>query len=62
MPGFDGTWPSGQGVLAGQGRGFCILKNSEKRPHQLEGFASLQGMPVGQTIENVQRKNTQEDD
>ena len=23
MPGFDGTGPSGQGPIAGRGRGFC---------------------------------------
>jgi len=43
-----------QGPLTGQGRGFCVLKNSEKRPLQLLGFAGLQGTPVDQTIENVQ--------
>lgn len=58
MLGFDGTWPSGQGSLAGQGCGICVLKNSEKRPHQLEGIANLQGTPSGQIIENVQKNQT----
>jgi hypothetical protein len=62
MRGSDGTALSDRDPLAGRSRGFCVLKNSEKRPHQVEGFAGLQGTPVGQTIENVQRKNTQEDD
>ncbi len=54
MPGFDGTGPSGQGPMSGQGRGFCVLRSSEKSPHQLQGFAGLRGVPVRQTSDNVE--------
>jgi hypothetical protein len=47
MPGFNGKGP-----LTGKGCGFCILKNSEKNTHQVQGFAGLQDVPVGQKIEN----------
>jgi hypothetical protein len=54
MPGFDGTGPSGQGPLTGQGRGFCILKNSEEKPRQLQCYAGLQGTRIGQINEIAQ--------
>jgi hypothetical protein len=54
MPRFDGTGPLGQGPMTGQGRGFCILKFSEKNSGQLQGFAGLQGVPVGQIDENFE--------
>ena len=52
MPGFDGTGPSGRGPMSGQGRGFCVLRSSEKSPQQLQGFAGLRGVPVRQTSDN----------
>jgi len=52
MPGFDGTGPSGRGPMRGQGRGFCILKSSEKSPHQLQGFAGLRSAPIRKTSGN----------
>jgi len=54
MPGFDGTGPSGRGPMSGQGRGFCVLRSSEKSPYQLQGFVGLRGVPVGQINENFQ--------
>jgi len=54
MPGFDGTGPLGQGPMTGQGRGFCVLKSSEKNSHQLQGFAGLQSVPVGQISESFE--------
>ena len=60
MPGFDGKGPSGQGPLTGKGRGFCILKSSEKNPHQVQGFAGLHGVPVDQNIENDSEDNRKE--
>ena len=60
MPGFNGKGPSGQGPLTGKGRGFCILKSSEKNPHQVQGFAGLQGMPVDQKTENNSEDNRKE--
>jgi len=54
MPGFDGTGPLGQGPMTGRGRGFCILKSSGKSPHQLQGFAGLHGVPVGQINESFE--------
>ncbi len=52
MPGFDGTGPSGRGPMSGQGRGFCVLRSSEKSPHQLQGFAGLRGVPVDRKVKN----------
>ena len=46
MPRFDGTGPMGQGPLSGGGRGFCVLKRSEKNPDQIKGFAGIDGKPV----------------
>ena len=60
MPGFNGKGPSGQGPLTGKGRGFCILKSSEKNPHQVQGFAGLQGVPVDQKKENNSEDNRKE--
>ena len=60
MPGFNGKGPSGQGPLTGKGRGFCILKSSEKNPHQVQGFAGLHGVPVDQKIENNSEDNGKE--
>ena len=54
MPGFDGTGPLGQGPMTGRGRGFCVLTNSKKNPDQLEGFAGLQAVPVGQKVKNFE--------
>jgi hypothetical protein len=46
MPGFDGTGPSGQGPMTGRGLGFCVLKESESNPGQMEGFSGVNGKPV----------------
>jgi len=58
MPGLDGTGPSGQGPLTGKGQGFCILKRTEEQSGQVKGFVGLQGTPVEQRIENIERVNT----
>ena len=47
MPGFDGTGPFGKGPMTGLGRGFCILKTSQGKPELVEGFAGVNGRPVG---------------
>ena len=52
MPGFDGTGPSGQGPLTGQGRGFCALKTSEGNPGQVKGVVGLQSVPISQKVKN----------
>lgn len=46
MPGFDGTGPQGRGPLAGRGRGYCILRQANGRPGQVNGLAGIQGTPV----------------
>jgi len=59
MPRFDGTGPLGQGPMTGRGRGFCVLKDSENNSGQLQGFAGLQGVPVGQigkSFENTRKE------
>lgn len=47
MPGFDGTGPLGQGPMTGRGLGFCVLTTSKESPGQVEGFAGINGKPVG---------------
>ncbi len=54
MPGFDGTGPLGQGPMSGRGLGFCVLANSEENPDRVEGLAGLQGVPVGQEVQNLE--------
>lgn len=54
MPGFDGTGPLGQGPMTGRGQGFCVLTSSEESPGQVEGFAGLQAIPVGQKVKNFE--------
>ena len=59
MPGFDGTGPSGQGPMTGRGQGYCVLLDCEENPGEAKGFAGLQGVPVGDKVENfenVERK------
>jgi hypothetical protein len=40
--------------MTGRGRGFCVLKDSEKNSGQLQGFAGLQGVSVGQIGESFE--------
>ncbi|MBN2270494.1 MAG: DUF5320 domain-containing protein [Sedimentisphaerales bacterium] len=54
MPGFDGTGPLGQGPITGRGQGFCVLTSSVENPARVKGFAGLQGVPVGQELENLE--------
>ena len=54
MPGFDGTGPLGQGPMTGRGQGFCVLTTSEENPSQVEGFAGLQAVPVGQKVKTFE--------
>ena len=54
MPGFDGTGPSGQCPLTGQGRGFCILTTSEENPGQVKGVVGLQSVPISQKVKNFE--------
>jgi hypothetical protein len=46
MPRFDGTGPLGQGPMTGRGLGFCVLKESQSNPGQIEGFAGINGKPI----------------
>jgi len=48
MPGFDGTGPLGQGPMTGRGLGFCVLTASREDPNEIQGFAGMEGRPVGQ--------------
>jgi len=48
MPRGDGTGPSGEGPMSGQGSGFCVLATSKDNPDQIKGFAGLEGIPVGE--------------
>jgi len=51
MPGFDGTGPLGQGPMTGRGRGFCVLTTSEENPNEVQGFAGIDGKPIGKMNE-----------
>jgi len=51
MPSFDGTGPLGQGPMTGRGLGFCVLTTSEENPNQMQGFAGIDGKPIGKTNE-----------
>jgi hypothetical protein len=51
MPGFDGTGPLGQGPMTGRGLGFCALTTSKENPNEIQGFAGIDGRPVGKTNE-----------
>ena len=48
MPRFDGTGPLGQGPMTGRGLGFCVLTTSKENPDQVQGFAGINGKPIGQ--------------
>jgi hypothetical protein len=52
MPGFDGTGPLGKGPMTGRGLGFCVLTSSEENPGQVEGFAGIDGRPIGKMNED----------
>jgi hypothetical protein len=49
MPNFDGTGPLGRGPLTGRGRGYCVLRESGEEPGRIEGWAGIDGVPVGDT-------------
>ena len=49
MPNFDGTGPSGKGPLTGRGLGYCVLRESGRTPDRIEGWAGIDGIPVGDT-------------
>jgi len=51
MPGFDGKGPSGQGPMTGRGLGFCVLTSSEENPNEIQGFAGIDGKPIGKMNE-----------
>ena len=53
MPGFDGTGPKGRGPMTGRGMGFCVLRESKDKPGQMNGFAGIQGMPIGIPHDNL---------
>jgi len=47
MPNRDGTGPQGKGPMTGRALGYCVLRESETEPAQLEGLAGIDGIPVG---------------
>jgi hypothetical protein len=47
MPGLDGTGPQGKGPLTGKGLGYCVLRESAENPNRVEGWAGIDGVPVG---------------
>jgi len=49
MPSFDGTGPQGKGPMTGRGSGYCVLRESGKKPGRMEGWAGIDGVPVGNT-------------
>ena len=52
MPSFDGMGPQGKGPMTGKGLGYCMLRESGKRPGRVEGWAGIDGVPVGNTSTN----------
>jgi len=46
MPAGDGTGPTGEGPMTGQGMGFCMLKHDKKDPSRIEGFAGIDGKKI----------------
>ena len=58
MPNLDGTGPQGKGPMTGRGRGYCVLRESNDEPGQMQGFAGLGGIPVG--VEFPDRKEVTE--
>jgi hypothetical protein len=48
--------------MSGQGRGFCVLKRSEAKPSQLQGFAGLQGVPIDHIGESLGKNSKKEVD
>jgi Family of unknown function (DUF5320) len=52
MPSFDGTGPQGKGPMTGKGLGYCVLRESSKESGQMEGWAGIDGVPVGDTSTN----------
>jgi len=40
--------------MTGRGQGFCVLTTSEENPGQVQGFAGLQAVPVGQRSGNFE--------
>jgi len=46
MPGFDGTGPQGNGPMTGRARGYCVLRESNGKSSEIQGFAGVQGTPV----------------
>ncbi len=49
MPNFDGTGPLGRGPLSGRGLGYCVLRELAQTPGRIEGWAGIDGVPVGDT-------------
>jgi hypothetical protein len=47
MPGFDGTGPQGHGPMTGRARGYCILRTANDESNRVQGFAGVQGTPIG---------------
>lgn len=52
MPSFDGTGPQGKGPMTGKGLGYCVLRESGEKSGRMEGWAGIDGVPVGDTSTN----------
>ncbi len=52
MPSYDGTGPQGKGPMTGKGLGYCVLRESGKESDRMEGWAGIDGVPVGDTSIN----------
>ncbi len=52
MPSFDGTGPQGKGPMTGKGLGYCVLRESGEKSGRMEGWAGIDGIPVGDTSTN----------
>lgn len=52
MPSFDGTGPQGKGPMTGRGLGYCVLRESEETSGRMEGWAGIDGVPVGNASTN----------
>jgi hypothetical protein len=53
MPRLDGTGPTGQGPLTGEGRGLCVVRVPEGKDEPVAGFTGWEGRPLGSPTQQV---------
>jgi len=53
MPRFDGTGPTGQGPLTGEGRGLCVVRVPEGKDEPAAGFIGREGRPLGRPMQQA---------